>query len=339
MRPTGGVRRYAVELEKAIATFGESERIGEGLGLGVGRLAGRRVGGSLARLAVDARASSLARRADIAHSVYYDCSSLGKRMPLIATFHDCIHERFSVTGNFRSSVLARDKRRSVERARFVLSISESTARDAAEFYRLNGSRSVVIYPPVGDVFTSKRMARPKPKLPGPYFLFVGPRSGYKEWSTLVHACGLLANAGTEVALISVGGGPLAPSELSLLHETGLAGRHQWLAYVSDEALAEHYRSAVALVCPSKFEGFGYPVAEALCTGGVCIASDGGSLAEFGALGCLMFPAGEVEALRDVLATCLSKGTASDTAHQSAAIEAFGTKRFVNQLKALYSSAI
>ena len=64
MRPTGGVRRYAVELEKAIATFGESERIGEGLGLGVGRLAGRRVGGSLARLAVDARASSLARRAD-----------------------------------------------------------------------------------------------------------------------------------------------------------------------------------------------------------------------------------------------------------------------------------
>ena len=180
MRPTGGIRRYATELERAIGTFGHSERIGEGLGLRVSALAGSRVGGTVARMAVDAQTEFLSRRADIAHSVYYDCSVLGKRMPLVATFHDCIHERFSMTGRFRSSALARFKRLSVSRARFVVSVSQSTARDVAEFYGLEPDRSVVISPPVGDVFTTYAGGSSEGESV-PFYMFVGRRDSYKNW--------------------------------------------------------------------------------------------------------------------------------------------------------------
>lgn len=340
MRPTGGVRRYAVELEKAIATFGESERIGEGLGLGVGRFAGRRVGGSVARLAVDARASSLARRADLAHSVYYDCSVLGTRMPLIVSFHDCIHERFSPT-DFRSSVLAHDKRRSVERARFVLSISQSTAHDVAEFYGLESERSIVVNPPVGDAFTS-RLHPSTPTRSRSSFLYVGPRGGYKNWQLLVRAIGSLSGSASTIGLISVGGGYLNATERSLLTEVGIeASRHEWIERLPDEDLAQMYRESLAVVCPSSYEGFGYPIAEALCAGGVAVASDGGSLSEFEPYGCVLYPAGNLEALRAELMNAVQAAHASDRA---AAIDravraqrAFGRSRYVDQLSAVYTA--
>ena len=339
MRPTGGVRRYAVELEKAIGAFGSSERVGEGLGLGAGRLAGRRVGGSLARFAVDMQASSLAKRADIAHSVYYDCSMLGKHLPLIVSFHDCIHERFAATGSVRSALLARDKRRSVERARFVLSVSESTARDVAEFYGLGADRSLVLNPPVSEVFTSAI----SPTIVNPfnkrtYFIFVGTRSAYKNWALLVSAIGSLSSE-IDVALVSVGGGPLTAEEQRLVGGAGLRGnQHEWLDRVDDSTLATLYRGAVAAVCPSDYEGFGYPVAEALCAGGRAIASDGGSLAEFEQYGARLFPAGSMEGLRIALSAALDAGNTVVARSRATAVARFGKSRFTEELARIYGVA-
>jgi glycosyltransferase involved in cell wall biosynthesis len=342
MRPTGGVRRYAVELEKAIATFGQPKRIGEDFGLRVGHVAGRRIGGSLARLAIDARASAVAARGDIVHSIYYDCSMLGSRIPLIATFHDCIHERFSVTGGFRSSILARDKRKSVERARFVISVSQSTARDVAELYGLEPERSVVISPPVGDSFTdyhpSARTDSDRPR-----FLFVGRRDAYKNWSLLVQAFGLLCKKHPLARLTSIGGGPLLPLEMEQLRLRGLReDQHEIWSEVSDTELAGLYAESVAVVCPSSYEGFGYTVAEALCAGGNAIASSGGSLVEFGPLGCQLFENGDVDSLLAALEHAIEAGTlkgGSTTKSRASAIDAFGIDGFRVRIADLYDRAI
>jgi glycosyltransferase involved in cell wall biosynthesis len=71
-------------------------------------------------------------------------------------------------------------------------------------------------------------------------------------------------------------------------------------YVSDEQLLALYRSAAVLVLPSLYEGFGYPVVEAMACGTPCIASDDPALVEVSSGAALHFPRGDAGALRLLL---------------------------------------
>jgi glycosyltransferase involved in cell wall biosynthesis len=68
-------------------------------------------------------------------------------------------------------------------------------------------------------------------------------------------------------------------------------------YVSDEELVSLYRAAAVLVLPSLYEGFGFPLAEAMACGTPCIASDDPALLEVSGGAALHFPRGDAEALR------------------------------------------
>lgn len=71
-------------------------------------------------------------------------------------------------------------------------------------------------------------------------------------------------------------------------------------YVSDEVLVQLYRTAGVVVVPSRYEGFGFPVLEAMACGAPCIASDDPALVEVSGGAALHFPRGDVVALRDQL---------------------------------------
>jgi glycosyltransferase involved in cell wall biosynthesis len=71
-------------------------------------------------------------------------------------------------------------------------------------------------------------------------------------------------------------------------------------YVPDEELLALYRSAAVLVLPSLYEGFGFPLAEAMACGTPCIASDDPALVEVSAGAALHFPRGDAGALRLLL---------------------------------------
>lgn len=71
-------------------------------------------------------------------------------------------------------------------------------------------------------------------------------------------------------------------------------------YVGDEELLALYRSAAVLVLPSIYEGFGYPLAEAMSCGTPCIASDDPALVEVSSGAALHFPRGDAGALRLLL---------------------------------------
>ncbi len=127
---------------------------------------------------------------------------------------------------------------------------------------------------------------------GPFFLTVGGQEGRKNLPTLYAAMDKLYAAGVRVPLVQCGPGMSATTR-------SLHGRAPWLThigYVSDAELVTLYRRAIALVYPSRYEGFGLPVLEAMQSGGAVICADASSLPEVAGDAALTFPWPNVDAL-------------------------------------------
>lgn len=127
---------------------------------------------------------------------------------------------------------------------------------------------------------------------GPFFLTVGGQEGRKNLRTLYAAMARLEADGGAVPLVQCGPG-LGPDARRLV------GRAPWLrhvGFVSDAQLVTLYRRATALVYPSRYEGFGLPVLEAMAAGGRVICADASSLPEVAGSAALTFPWPDAEAL-------------------------------------------
>jgi glycosyltransferase involved in cell wall biosynthesis len=123
-----------------------------------------------------------------------------------------------------------------------------------------------------------------------YILFVGTLEARKNLGTLLDAYGRLVGRRPDAPALVLAGKPTphAVAWLGLLNAPGLAGRVRHLGYVADrEAL---YAGARLLVLPSRDEGFGIPVLEAMSAGIPVVASNRGALPEvLGDAGLLVDP--------------------------------------------------
>ena len=70
--------------------------------------------------------------------------------------------------------------------------------------------------------------------------------------------------------------------------------------MTDDELVGLYRRAALLVLPSLYEGFGFPLIEAMACGTPCIASDDPALVEVSGGAALHFPRSDAGALRVLL---------------------------------------
>jgi glycosyltransferase involved in cell wall biosynthesis len=158
-------------------------------------------------------------------------------------------------------------RHAVQRADPIVCISEYTARDVQQTLGVEAERTHVAYPAPADVF---RADGETAQLGRPYVLTVATLEPRKNLETLLDAHESLAG---DVALAIVGAAGWGPQPR--LDRPGVIR----LGYVDDEELARLYRGAAAFAYPSRFEGFGIPLLEAMASGTPVVASSHASLDE------------------------------------------------------------
>lgn len=191
--------------------------------------------------------------------------------------------------------------RSAETARLILTPSEFTRRTVIE--RLNIDPQVVRVVPHGisprPAPEGQRDVRAHYDLPGPYFLYPAATYPHKNHLVLVEALARLRRRHPEALLVLTGargssvwatGVEMEKRINSEIGARGLTKAVRRLGFVPGEDLDALYRDAAALTFPSRFEGFGAPVLEAMARGCPVIAANASALPEVvGDAGLLVSP--------------------------------------------------
>jgi glycosyltransferase involved in cell wall biosynthesis len=189
---------------------------------------------------------------------------LGWRGRSVITLHDLHFERgrgvmgFADRLTFKAVVP-----RSARRARQIFAVSQRTKRDAIELYRLPPDKLTVTPHGVDPAFG------PGDRGPGDYILFVG---AVQERKNPLEALAAARAIGLPLVVV----GPEKEPVLAAALRTGGADVRGW---VEQSELAALYRGAAALVLPSRHEGFGIPVIEAMASGTPVVLSGDPALRE------------------------------------------------------------
>jgi glycosyltransferase involved in cell wall biosynthesis len=270
-------------------------------GRGAGALAG--IADALNKRLVERRID--AGGIDVLHPTYYHTVPRERAggPAVVLTVHDMIHELFDLPDGERIRAL---KRRAIERADRIVAGSENTRRDLQRHLGVAADKIAVI--PHGRTFTGNESGNDALELPGRYILHVGSRVGYKNFTGLIEAIAPLMVADKTLALVCAGGGPLTAAEDAFLGRSAIADRvHPSPA--DDASLVTLYRQAALYVCPSRYEGFGLPLLEAMSLGCPAAASRTSSLPEVGGEAVRYFDPESVEEMRAVITELLADADA------------------------------
>lgn len=198
---------------------------------------------------------------DIFHPTFFNSyylKYLGKK-PFVLTIHDMMPELFPQYFK-RNDFQILAKKKLVDKAAAIVAVSNQTKNDIIDILGVSPDKIHVVYhgaPQINDCYNSSLFDFP-------YYLYMGTRSGYKNFIPMLVDFAEYWKKGHNEKLICTG--PIfTADELAIMHQLDIADKV--IHYrTSDQDISSLYANAIAFVYPSLYEGFGMPILEAFTYG-------------------------------------------------------------------------
>lgn len=283
------------------------------------------------------RGVNLYKRPHLIHPTYYWTLTRQKmnqsRVPVVLSVWDMIHEVF-----YPDDAVIEAKREAIQSAQAILCISENTKIDLLERYPVAEDKITVTYLATEMDVSLSYGSEPVPTQP--YYLYVGSRYSYKNFDGFLTAFAKIAPDYSDLKICIVGS-PLNDQEERLIAELKLTDRIEHYGYASDRHLAKLYRCSVALVYPSRYEGFGIPPLEAMACETTVIAAKRSSIPEVVGDAGLLFNPCSTDELIDQLRVVLDHPMERDRLINAGKLRAqeFSWDKTVSQTLEVYRSVI
>ena len=196
----------------------------------------------------------------------------------------------------------------------VIAVSECSQRDAMRLYGTPADKVHVIPEGVDARFkpvASQQVAQVRDKfhLPEHFVLCVGTLEPRKNYSLLFEALATCREQGHSAWPLIIAGKPgwLYEPILQRINDLGLQDLVRTTGFFPDEDLPALYNAATLLAMPSRYEGFGLPVLEAMACGTPVVCSNTSSLPEVAGEAALLVPPDDVRAWTQAIARVWNEG--------------------------------
>jgi glycosyltransferase involved in cell wall biosynthesis len=221
---------------------------------------------------------------------------VGYRGPAVATIHDLGYEYFPQAHPRRQLAYLRwSTRHNARTARRVIADSNATRDDLIKFYGADPAKIEVVYPGIDPhlrrVEDEDQIAATCARygIQSPYLLYLGTLQPRKNLVRLVEAFAASELHREEFSVVLAGKpGWLADPLLAAVRRlpSSVGGRVLLPGYIDESDKAALLSGATALIFPSLYEGFGFPVLEAQACGTAVVCSNTSSLPEAAGEGAL-----------------------------------------------------
>jgi glycosyltransferase involved in cell wall biosynthesis len=235
-------------------------------------------------------------------------------VPTLLTVHDLSFVRAPETATpVLKAYLDRVVPRSVRRATHVLADSQATKDDLVALYGTPPEKITVLlsgvgprFKPVEDAAARRAVRRKYNILERPYILSIGTVQPRKNYARLAEALAALGPAYQDLHLVIAGGrGWLDSPIYRTVEELRLAERVHFIGFADDDDLPALYAEASCLAYPSLYEGFGFPILEAMACGTPVVTSKLSSMPEVAGDAALLVDPYDVDALAHAIQRVLS----------------------------------
>ncbi|MEG4800080.1 glycosyltransferase family 1 protein [Microcoleus sp. ARI1-B5] len=282
---------------------------------------------------------------DLFHSTYYTLPQ-NRKAKQILTFHDTIYEDFPdyfiYETNFKNFM--KQKKLCVQLAEHVVAVSNTTKACLLQHYEINPERVTVIHHGISSVFHKSNLIGKKTVIKNitkfyldkPFLLFVGGRRYYKNFILLLKAFAL-SKVNQYFNLVVVGSErSFFEEEMKIIDKFKLKSKVKLLGFIELEELVSIYLSAYGFVFPTRAEGFGLPLLEAMACEIPVVCSDIPILREVGGDSPIYFNPHDVNHLVEAIEELVFSNSKERTFKGKERSREFQWSKSVNELFKLYT---
>ncbi len=275
-------------------------------------------------------------------------SSIGmsSKIRKIVTIHDLIFLRYPAYYNFMDrKIYLKKVKHACDTADVIIAISEYTANDLVNILGIPRSKIQVVYQNCPDVykqvFSENAIQQVKQKyfIKNPYLLCVSTIEPRKNQELLVKAFDQIEDKDLSLVIVGKDESYYALQLKEYLHKRKLEERVKIVSYVQVDDLPKLYQGATGFVFPSKIEGLGLPVLEALHSKVPVLTTAGTSMQEIAQNAALYYEKDNLHDLQKQLHTLVYDSTVRSTLIHNAAqqVALFDSQKLCQQMINIYTN--